>query len=174
MYLFLLVYFFILAMCFSFWVFFLLPVRCILVVLFSFFLSFISLLCFWLYYSLYDSVTFSTVCLPKYLFFILWCLFALPRGTQRPKIQQKTATGWQWRSRDAELRPSMSHRRSVTSQQSIYKQERWKQERVSIPPPGRRLRKETCVEAHFVPLASPQSPLLLLTVCPKLKERKTT
>lgn len=121
-------------------------------------------------------IPFMTVLLfPQYLFFILRCLFALPRGAQRPEIQQKTATGWQWRSRDAEVRPSASHRRSVTSQQSIYKQERWKRERVSIPPPGRRLRKETQhMEAHFAPLASPQSPLLLLTVCPKLIERKTT
>lgn len=37
-----------------------------------------------------------------------------------------------------------------------------------IPPPGCRL----SMEAHPFPLASPQSPLLLLTVCPKLIERK--
>ena len=54
---------------------------------FFFLFVFISLLCSWLCYSLFDDVNFSPVCLPKYLFFILRCFFALPRGAQRPEMQ---------------------------------------------------------------------------------------
>lgn len=58
---------------------------------------------------------------------------------------------------------------------SIHQRQMWKRAGASILPPGRGLRKEArCMEAHFFPLASPQSPVLLLTVCPKLIERKTT
>lgn len=80
--------------CFFLLSFFLLPVHFILGFVFWGFFLFIYL-GVWQYNSLYDGV--SPVCLPKCLLFILRGLFALPRGEKGLEIQEKTATGWQWR-----------------------------------------------------------------------------
>lgn len=58
---------------------------------------------------------------------------------------------------------------------SIHKQEMWKQERESTLPPGCRLRKESGhVEAPFFPLASPQSPLLSLSLPKACRKKNNT
>lgn len=156
--LFFLVCFFILAT-FVFSFFFLLPVNFILKFIFWGFFPFIYLWV-WQSNSLYDVV--SPVCLPKCL--ILQGLFALSRGEKGLEIQEKTATGWQWRRGQAKhITQELGH---FTA--GIYKQ-MWERERLSILPSWPE-EADSGQWTHFFPLASPQIPLLLLSF-PRFTER---
>lgn len=118
----------------------------------------------WQYNSLYDYV--SPVRLPKCLFFILQGHFAVPRGEKGLEIQEKTATGWQWRRGQAKHIP-----RELGNFRAGIQKQMW--ERLSILPPWPETEEADSGQwTHFFPLASPQIPLLLLTVSPGLQKEK--
>lgn len=110
---------------------------------------------------LYDGV--FPVCLPKCLFFTLQGLFALLRGEKGMEIQEKTAAGWQWRGQAKHITQKLGH---FTA--GILKQ-MWDREGLSILPSWPQAEEADSGQwTHFFPQASPQIPLLLLTVSPGL------